>query len=219
MKTTIITYPPGIIQQHDELVELARMINAEHTAVAKAVRRSLEHAHQAGLFLREAKKRCRQGEWEQWVKENCQFTPRTARRYLKIARRWSELEQYTNVQKTDTCVRFAICAENGHDTFGVREALEYLERKDHEQESQTAETPAATPQTDTNDEPKVTTPRLEETPLPPKKQAAGIIRDLLGISDFLAELMEKGDSEDLANTQKLIRDHCKLLRDCLRKLS
>jgi hypothetical protein len=84
--------PPAIIKPADALAELAGQINAEHQQAESALRTGLEHARRAGELLLQAKQQCRHGEWLPWLEANAHFTVRTAQGYMRVARRWLEIE-------------------------------------------------------------------------------------------------------------------------------
>lgn len=71
---------------------LADRINAEHAAVLVGARMALEHARAAGELLLEARHRCPYGTWLPWLREHVTFSERTAQSYMRVARRWPELE-------------------------------------------------------------------------------------------------------------------------------
>jgi hypothetical protein len=77
----------------EDLSDLAAKINAAHGQVETALRAGLQHAHQAGVLLNEAKSRCRHGQWLLWLQGNVNFSVRTAQAYMRIADRWPELEE------------------------------------------------------------------------------------------------------------------------------
>ena len=85
LTTTTCTTPARL---HD----LAERIAAEHTACESAARDSLAHAHRAGELLLEAKREVGHGEWLPWLRDNCAFAERTAQLYMRIARRWAEVD-------------------------------------------------------------------------------------------------------------------------------
>lgn len=74
------------------LHDLARRINAEHAACEAAARDALHHALEAGRLLIDAKGQVQHGEWLGWIEANCTCAPRTAQLYMRVARRWPELE-------------------------------------------------------------------------------------------------------------------------------
>ncbi len=65
---------------------LAEHIRAAHARALEAARKSLQHAKWAGDLLLKAKDAIPFGLFEEWVVQNCGFTPRTARTYMRIAR-------------------------------------------------------------------------------------------------------------------------------------
>lgn len=73
------------------LPDLANKINAEHEQCVGALTHGLEHAREVGRLLAEAKERVGHGQFQGWVAENCSFSARSARRYLRIFTRWPEL--------------------------------------------------------------------------------------------------------------------------------
>jgi hypothetical protein len=76
-----------------ELSQLAESINDEHRGVIDCAKRSLHHARAAGDKLRNAKKKLgKHGDWESWLSNSIDFSRRTAQAYMRIARRWGELE-------------------------------------------------------------------------------------------------------------------------------
>jgi hypothetical protein len=77
---------PGIVRSVDDLVELARAINASHTSGEKASRQGLQHFREAGMKLLSAKSKCKQGEWLPWLKEHVHFSKTQAYRYMSLAK-------------------------------------------------------------------------------------------------------------------------------------
>lgn len=66
------------------LVELKGKINGSHRQCLKALRASLPHARQTGIYLIEARSLV-EGKWLVWVQENCDFSVSQAQRYIRIA--------------------------------------------------------------------------------------------------------------------------------------
>jgi hypothetical protein len=87
-----LTDPPGVVRPADDLAALAARINAEHQEAEGAMRAGLAHAKNAGELLLEAKRRCPHGRWLPWLRANVRFGERTAQAYMRVARRWGELE-------------------------------------------------------------------------------------------------------------------------------
>jgi len=73
------------------LAQLAAQINAEHEATEANARATIKHARDAGELLRQVKAQVGHGNWLPWIQQYCQFSERTARRYMEIADRWAEL--------------------------------------------------------------------------------------------------------------------------------
>lgn len=64
---------------------LASEINAEHQACMQAAGMAIEHAMRCGDLLSEAKSKCQHGEWQEWLAQNFDASPRTARAYMRLA--------------------------------------------------------------------------------------------------------------------------------------
>ncbi len=103
-----------------DLVSLATEITREHEAACQAVRSGLEHARRAGDLLIEAKVGLAHGAWMSWLAAQCPtVSPRVAQIYMRVARRWPELEAAANTKRvTDLPLRQAIAflAEPGERT-------------------------------------------------------------------------------------------------------
>jgi hypothetical protein len=63
-----------------------------HCEPASNTPAGLEHARNAGVLLVQAKEQFRHGEWLPWLKANVRFSERTAQAYMRVAKRWKELE-------------------------------------------------------------------------------------------------------------------------------
>jgi hypothetical protein len=103
---------------------LAKRINAAHAATTQAAHRALEHARQAGDLLIEAKAVVPHGEWLPWLETNCpDVTERTAQAYMRVARRWPELEAKAQ-RVADLPIRqaLALLADGYGDRDGERTA-------------------------------------------------------------------------------------------------
>jgi hypothetical protein len=83
---------PAIIRSVDAMAELADRINAEHHQVETALRAGLQHAKNAGDLLIAAKKQCEHGAWLPWLEKHVRFSERTAQAYMRVSKRWPELE-------------------------------------------------------------------------------------------------------------------------------
>jgi hypothetical protein len=90
----------------NSLTDLASRIRAEHEASAVAMKRSLEHAMAAGALLLEAKAQLKHGQWGPWLAEHCAMSDRTARLYMRLAKRRPDIEKNGSV--ADLSARGAI---------------------------------------------------------------------------------------------------------------
>jgi hypothetical protein len=72
--------------------ELAGLIREAHQDCLKAAKEGLQRARDAGQLLIEMKKRCPHGEFRSRVRDLCGFGYSTAKGYMRVARRWAELE-------------------------------------------------------------------------------------------------------------------------------
>jgi len=79
-----VTEPVPIIDL--QLASLARQANEHHAAVQQHESGVLREAIAAGHALLAARSHVAEGAWLAWIKTNCAFTERTARRYLAVAR-------------------------------------------------------------------------------------------------------------------------------------
>lgn len=80
-----------------DLGELAVLANKFHDEVEDAGRVMGLAAWKAGQTLLTAKEACEHGEWEHWLGANFQATPRTARRYMRVASNWTRMSDLAEV--------------------------------------------------------------------------------------------------------------------------
>ena len=73
-------------QHHNELAALAADIRLAHEAARRSALETAEHVMQAGHKLIEAKAMLPHGSWSTWLREHCDLSERTARRYMQVAR-------------------------------------------------------------------------------------------------------------------------------------
>ena len=73
------------------LATLAGQINEAHSQCKNSFREGTQNAIRAGQLLIEAKALCPRGEWGQWVRDNCEFSNRTAEAYMRVAREMPRL--------------------------------------------------------------------------------------------------------------------------------
>lgn len=71
------------------------LINAEHRKCREAIRSGIQYAIRCGELLIEAKAGIPHGGWSKWVADNCEFSARTARAYMQVARLPEEKRQRT----------------------------------------------------------------------------------------------------------------------------
>jgi len=74
------------------LEELAARIKESHAACQATFQSSVQRAKEAGELLIRVKGSLAHGEFGRWVVAQCLFSPETARGYMRVARRWQELE-------------------------------------------------------------------------------------------------------------------------------
>lgn len=96
----------------NKLTTIAEQIKAEHRQAQEAMRQSLTHAVNCGELLIEAKSLISHGDWLAWVSDNCEFSDRTARAYMRIARNWPELSKTATVANLTYRDALALLAEN-----------------------------------------------------------------------------------------------------------
>lgn len=83
----------------------------EHAAVNAAVQSGIEHAKRAGELLIGVKKGLPHGEWLPWLHAHCPtISPWTAQAYMRLARRWPELESANAGRVTHLSTRAALAS-------------------------------------------------------------------------------------------------------------
>jgi hypothetical protein len=88
---TAPTTPPDLAMM--KLPDLTRAIKAKVAQITSSLRTSVACAIETGALLIEAKKRVGHGNFEQWVANNCELSPATARRWMELADKRPELEK------------------------------------------------------------------------------------------------------------------------------
>jgi hypothetical protein len=58
------------------------------------MRGAMEGARRAGAALVELKRRVGRGNWQDWLRDNFEMSPQTARLYMRIALRWDEIVEH-----------------------------------------------------------------------------------------------------------------------------
>jgi hypothetical protein len=71
---------------HNWLATIAADIRALHAGIRRSAEQAARDTIEAGKLLIEAKGGLAHGEWESWLRQNCDLSARTARRYMTIAR-------------------------------------------------------------------------------------------------------------------------------------
>jgi hypothetical protein len=80
----------------------ADKVNELHQLFLDSMNTGIEYAYQCGVELITIKESLRFGDWETWVKANCNFSYRKARSYMQIASKWQRaaiLENGTSIRK------------------------------------------------------------------------------------------------------------------------
>jgi Protein of unknown function (DUF3102) len=72
--------------------DLIKSINDKVRSMLVSYRSSVGHAVEVGELLKEAKARVGHGNFEPWLKEHCNLSFRTARRYMKLAENRPQIE-------------------------------------------------------------------------------------------------------------------------------
>jgi ParB-like chromosome segregation protein Spo0J len=81
-----------LVPQDAGLSDLADRINVAGEQAAAALHSGLLHAREAGRLLLEARAKLPHGRWLPWLAANVRFSERTAQCYMRVAKRWDELE-------------------------------------------------------------------------------------------------------------------------------
>ena len=99
-----------VLPNNAALADLAGRINTEHKAVCEAAMTATQHAIKCGVLLTEAKSGLPHGQWLPWLKENCELSERTIQAYMRLARRYEELDGEEAQRVADLPVRQAMVA-------------------------------------------------------------------------------------------------------------
>lgn len=79
------------------LAEIANTVNAEHNELESMLKSSMARAVNIGRLLTEAKQLAGHGNWGAWLKNNCQFSERTAQNYMRVFASYPELSKSATV--------------------------------------------------------------------------------------------------------------------------
>lgn len=93
MKSISLFPEDNTVLAQSELKSLAETIIAEHQTIGRLLGKSLDHARRAGEALLQVKQTLPHGQFTAWVLENCGFTDRTARSYMKVATGWGKIAE------------------------------------------------------------------------------------------------------------------------------
>jgi N6-adenosine-specific RNA methylase IME4 len=84
----------------NSLTDLAARIRAEHQAVGRWFKRTLQHAFEAGFMLIKAKEQLKEqyghGHWMPWVRDHCRMPHSTALLYMRLAEHEIEIRNVAN---------------------------------------------------------------------------------------------------------------------------
>lgn len=86
---------------------LAAEINRAHDLACRAAQTTLDHAIAVGERLNEAKAILGHGKWLPWLAENCDFSERMARNYMRLAKHKDEVKS-KSATVADLTVRAAL---------------------------------------------------------------------------------------------------------------
>jgi hypothetical protein len=85
--------------------DLIKSINDKVRSMLASYRSSVGHAVEVGELLKEAKVRVGHGNFEPWLKEHCNLSFRTARRYMKLAENRAQIDaQFKSANVADLTV-------------------------------------------------------------------------------------------------------------------
>jgi hypothetical protein len=92
----------------NRLPVLAAEINEAHALALKHADSAVEQAMRCGNLLMEAKAKAPHGHWLPWLRQNVEFSERTAQAYMRIAQRFNRNPQ----RATDLSARR--CGKSSH---------------------------------------------------------------------------------------------------------
>ena len=87
------------------LDDLAIIINKAHDQVEQAFSSAMNHALVAGDHLLEVKRQVNHGEFNTWIKGNCEFSDRMARAYMRVAEQFPKLPEEERQRVADMSLR------------------------------------------------------------------------------------------------------------------
>ena len=78
--------------------DLAKRINEKYSEMVSHFRTGVQRAIEIGELLEQAKDRVGHGNFEGWLSANCQLSPSTARRYMKLAEDRAKIEEQLKLE-------------------------------------------------------------------------------------------------------------------------
>ena len=90
-----------------KLATLATTANEYHERATKAAGQALNFARSVGEILLKVKDVLPHGKLEPWIEENCAFSPRTARGYMRVANNWEAID-VKRAESPDLSIRSAL---------------------------------------------------------------------------------------------------------------
>ena len=109
----------GEIIVPSDLDAIAERANAAHVRAREAAGRAVESAIVAGLALIEAKATIGHGSWLDWIAGNINYSDRTARLYMRLAKAVPALPEAKSAIVADLALREAAKAISSTNTLGV----------------------------------------------------------------------------------------------------
>ena len=110
----IKTYDLGngleLIEAPESLDMLATLIKSAVDDTMRAATNAVEGALIVGKMLIDAKAQVKHGEWDNWITQNCNLAPRTARGYMRLANTVPQLDDSKRQRVADLPLREAFKA-------------------------------------------------------------------------------------------------------------
>lgn len=95
--------------QQLSLLDLIGLIKTEHNASIEAGKSMLTHARKAGEYLSQARDQVA-GNWLGWLAANFEFSKSTAYNYLRVFKKWDEIENFQRAGNDIESIREALAA-------------------------------------------------------------------------------------------------------------
>lgn len=91
-----------------DLTSLAQRINEANQNALASSKKAILYAIECGEALINAKSLVKHGEWQSWLKNNCEVSERTAQNYMKLATEYPSIEDAKAQRVADLSIREAI---------------------------------------------------------------------------------------------------------------